>query len=117
MLRQKGLIAGDAARALLLHPLTIASKLPFGATIYDILPKPRLDPALETQENRAKRRIRANRAAVFARDAAAFRGYLRSIAITATVSREIHTSLPASSSIRIDQTWVVRPIFSARAVA
>ena len=44
-------------------------------------------------------------------------GHLRSTGITATVKREMQTSLPASSSIRIVQTWVVRPSASGRAVA
>ena len=41
----------------------------------------------------------------------------RSIEITAIVIREMQTSLPASSSIRIDQICVVRPIDSEVAVA
>lgn len=41
----------------------------------------------------------------------------RSIAMTAIVMREMQTSLPASSSIRIDQICVVRPIDSDIAVA
>lgn len=46
-----------------------------------------------------------------------FPSYFRSAAITATVKREMQTSLPASSSMRIDQIWVVRPSASGRAVA
>ncbi len=41
----------------------------------------------------------------------------RSIEITAIVIREMHTSLPASSSIRTDQICVVRPIDSDVAMA
>ena len=41
----------------------------------------------------------------------------RSRGITATVKREMQTSLPPSSSMRIDQTWLDRPSASGRAVA
>ena len=43
--------------------------------------------------------------------------YARSVEITAIVMREMQTSLPASSSIRMDQICVVRPIDSDVAVA
>ena len=43
--------------------------------------------------------------------------HLRSSAMTAAVIRDRQISLPASSSIRIDQTCVVRPSDSGRAVA
>ena len=51
------------------------------------------------------------------RDRLGRRGHLRSSAITATVKRDRQTSFPPSSSIRMVQTCVVRPIDSARAVA
>ena len=41
----------------------------------------------------------------------AYPGYLLSygFGITASVSRDMHTSLPASFSMRISHTWVLRP--------